>query len=580
MKSRKIKKYCLGVLFIGLWICTPIAFISANESGSVVGQPKDDSSVPSVPVPGKKDTAKNVTPLVAPIPVVEPVTCLTPTSDPASQNDPVSPKNAPVINEPSPVLTKKPNVREVQELVDGVISRMADASLGSKLSESLAYVGRGDYSGMRDLLVNNPGIIDEFISVLDQIANGPQLSDSLRSYANDWLNEANLVKQSLFVSVQYTSAPGPSNPGEEPTGSIVNVIAEEPVAPETSVPVTSVPPRAAAQPEPIVPVEAPAEPETSVPVTSVPPRASAQPEPVVPVEAPAEPETSVPVTPASPQAPTQSEPIVQAQDPVVSGSVPEVQNHSAFELPVQPITSSLPPDRIVPPALLTKQKHVISKQAADNSSDPVIVAVARLYAPIADRISEITQSIEAANHGVADPKTKVSPSTDLLKDFSDKARELILNSLSRVQTNLANGVLSKPLEATAFAAETVPSSLAAGDAVVTRERTVAELYVKNKNKYLAVDSVYIGNDFIYTQRMLHPPANLHPYLKWLLYTRNLTPRMVEKYIATREAVGSIYAQAKVGHGNIRYREKIYGSFLPYAETAVGNYELVKSVSVE
>ena len=151
----------------------------------------------------------------------------------------------------------------------------------------------------------------------------------------------------------------------------------------------------------------------------------------------------------------------------------------------------------------------------------------------------------------------------------------------RAQTNLANGMLSNPIEATAFAAETpavqMPST--ALDQMTVREKTLAELYIKSQ-KYQVVDSVYIGKDFIFTQKMLHPPADLHPYLKWLLYVRNLTPRMVEKYLVTREAVGTIYEQAKAGRGNIRYKDKVYGAFLPFAETAAGNYELVKPASEE
>ena len=216
----------------------------------------------------------------------------------------------------------------------------------------------------------------------------------------------------------------------------------------------------------------------------------------------------------------------------------------------------------------------------DSSPDPLIKAVAKLYKPIAKRISEVAESLEKETGASENLGDKDPSSGDLLKDFSDKAKEFILNSFNRAQTNLANGMLSNPLETTAFAAEATPAIMS-GDAVATREWTVAELYTKSQNKkYQSVDSVYVGKDFIYAQKMLHPPANLHPYLKWLLYTRNLTPRMVENYLATREAVGAIYERAKEGQGNIRYRGKVYGAFLPFAETAAGNYELVKPASGE
>ena len=56
--------------------------------------------------------------------------------------------------------------------------------------------------------------------------------------------------------------------------------------------------------------------------------------------------------------------------------------------------------------------------------------------------------------------------------------------------------------------------------------------------------------------------------------------MADNYIATREKVMDIYRKAKEGDGNIRYRGKVYGAFLPFAEEASGNYELLKSVPAQ
>ncbi len=227
------------------------------------------------------------------------------------------------------------------------------------------------------------------------------------------------------------------------------------------------------------------------------------------------------------------------------------------------------------------REQLIELQSSDDSSGSLVGAVAKLYRPIAERVSKIANSLEEAGRVSGDSGEKEPSSDVLLKNFSSKAKKFILNSFSKAQANLADGMLSSPLEATAFAAETTiaqtPSSPA--DQAGVREMTLTELYVKSR-EYRVVDSVYIGKDFIYAQKMLHPPANLHPYLKWLLYTRNLTPRMVEHYLATREAVGAIYGQAKAGQGNIRYKGKVYGAFLPFAETAAGNYELVKPASAE
>ncbi len=230
-----------------------------------------------------------------------------------------------------------------------------------------------------------------------------------------------------------------------------------------------------------------------------------------------------------------------------------------------------------------KENLSAARRGGESSTDPLVEQVTKLYRPIAKRISEITQSFEGASHASKDSGVSGAerPAFDeLLKNFSGKAREFILKSFDRAQTNLANGALSNPLESTAFAAETAPAPIPE-DVVGMRKMTVSEMYAKGqKKRYQVFDSVYVGKDFIRAQKMLHPPANLHPYLKWLLYTRNLTPRMVENYLATREAVEAIYAQAKAGRGNIRYRDKVYGAFLPFAETVAGNYELVKSASVE
>ena len=226
------------------------------------------------------------------------------------------------------------------------------------------------------------------------------------------------------------------------------------------------------------------------------------------------------------------------------------------------------------------RNDLLLPQQGGRTPDPLVAKLTKLYQPIAKRISEITRELEAvvASPGGSGEKGAKLSSSDLLKGFSEKAKQFIVNSIGQAQTNLEDGVLSNPLGTTAFAAEAAPA-LISGDTLGPRKMTVAELYIKSQSqKYQVADSIYIGKDFIHVQRMLHPPANLHPYLKWLLYTRNLTPRMMENYLTTREAVLDIYGQAKAGHGNIRYRGKVYGAFLPFAETAAGNYELVKSVS--
>jgi len=474
----------LWVLCIPMWIFLPVFFIYANELGPLVSPTSEDGIVSTVPVTKAKDVKKEGPPPKLVNPVGEPAKCLTPTSDPGvpekkpavkkdvpapkiedpaanplksptpssnpdGPDNPSTAKTEPSEKPPSPLAPEMPSKSEVRALVDDVLSRMAEAGLGTNLSEGLDYLDKGDFAGFIDFQKRNPEILEKFISVLNQISEDPSISAALQGYVNQWLQEAIRVRQALIGIDKIPSSSGP-------------------------------------------------------------------------------------------------------------GQLPQKQGQV---LPVEPMKS-----------------HAASGLERDTSTESIIKAVAKLYAPIADRISEVAKNIEAAGLP-GDARGDDSLSMDFLKDFSAKARAYVLSSFSRVQGNLSNSVLSKPLESTAFAAETAPS-ITSGGAPATREITVTELYVKNQKKYLTVDSVYIGNDFIYTQKMLHPPANLHPYLKWLLYTRNLTPRMVEKYLATREGIESIYAQAKAGQGNIRYRDKVYGAFLPFSEAAAGNYDLVKPASPE
>jgi len=229
-----------------------------------------------------------------------------------------------------------------------------------------------------------------------------------------------------------------------------------------------------------------------------------------------------------------------------------------------------------------KVRDELRSRQGGRMSDSLVSKLTKLYQPIAKRVSEITKGLEAvtASYRNRGEKGAELSSADILKGFSEEAKAFIVNSINQAQINLADGMLSDPLGTTAFAAEAAPV-LISGDVFGARKMTVAEMYTKGQSqKFQVIDSIYIGKDFIRAQKMLHPPANLHPYLKWLLYTRNLTPRMMETYLATRKAILDIYGRAKAGQGDIRYRGKVYGAFLPFAETAVGNYELVKPAPAE
>lgn len=174
------------------------------------------------------------------------------------------------------------------------------------------------------------------------------------------------------------------------------------------------------------------------------------------------------------------------------------------------------------------------------------------------------------------PSSTALPANDLLKNFSAEAGDFIRKTLTEANENLRDAALSLPFEKAAFAAEIVPFDKAV-EASFSLELPI-DAYIQGRmNQYQTLDSVYVGRDFLRTQKLLNPPKELHPYLKWLLYTRRLTPQAVDRYLEVRNKILALFRIAKEGRGSIRYRGKVYGAFLPFAENATGNYELVQPV---
>ncbi|HNV85656.1 MAG TPA: hypothetical protein PKL97_01660 [Candidatus Omnitrophota bacterium] len=97
---------------------------------------------------------------------------------------------------------------------------------------------------------------------------------------------------------------------------------------------------------------------------------------------------------------------------------------------------------------------------------------------------------------------------------------------------------------------------------------------KLRDGYITVDSVEVGKELATVYYLLHPPSQLHPYLRYLLYTRHVSPEVMRWYLLTMEKINAIYRQAKAGKGKIRYKGRIVDAYLPLPSEMGGEYELV------
>jgi hypothetical protein len=97
-------------------------------------------------------------------------------------------------------------------------------------------------------------------------------------------------------------------------------------------------------------------------------------------------------------------------------------------------------------------------------------------------------------------------------------------------------------------------------------------------KTQVVLSVFFTEDIRQTHRLLHPPKNLHPWLKWLLYSGRIQRQKMRDYDAVLKKRDRIYQQA-VGHPDrfgILYQGKIFESIPLYVtpDWGDGEYALV------
>lgn len=93
-----------------------------------------------------------------------------------------------------------------------------------------------------------------------------------------------------------------------------------------------------------------------------------------------------------------------------------------------------------------------------------------------------------------------------------------------------------------------------------------------------LDTAHFDDAVRRTHQLLHPPKNLHPWLKWLLYSSRIDRNMIQNYYATLKKRDQIYERAlkNAGHFAVLYRDKVFQTIPPYVtpDWAEGDYSLV------
>ncbi len=111
-----------------------------------------------------------------------------------------------------------------------------------------------------------------------------------------------------------------------------------------------------------------------------------------------------------------------------------------------------------------------------------------------------------------------------------------------------------------------------------RNRMETKLDDQKKNEdVIVLDAINFTEQIRGIHQLLNPPARLHPWLKWLLYSSRTTPQMLELYYSALRERDRIYMLATKANGKlkIRYRGKVMDvPIFVWPEQAQGLYELV------
>ncbi|MBI4000102.1 MAG: hypothetical protein HY351_05745 [Candidatus Omnitrophica bacterium] len=98
-----------------------------------------------------------------------------------------------------------------------------------------------------------------------------------------------------------------------------------------------------------------------------------------------------------------------------------------------------------------------------------------------------------------------------------------------------------------------------------------------EDEVFVLSAVEFTHDLRLMDRLINPPERLHPWLKWLLYLKHVTPEMLQYYQAALEQRDRIYMLAAKSNGKfkIRYQGRIMDTpIYLWPDQAEGRYELV------
>ncbi|HOW59170.1 MAG TPA: hypothetical protein PLO78_05530, partial [Candidatus Omnitrophota bacterium] len=211
----------------------------------------------------------------------------------------------------------------------------------------------------------------------------------------------------------------------------------------------------------------------------------------------------------------------------------------------------------------------------------------KLFTNNNERLSEIEKMKGQSPHG-QHPATNpawflanVVPSsyTTPHLEFSRELAQAVVTGLRNTETfvretifsakeNIQQGVLHNAIK--------VSSSLQEKRLPVSTLKTTPG--IGEEGSFITIDSVVIGKEVAAAHALMNPPKILHPFMRWLLYQKYMTPSVIKQATQTRQKVERLYAEAKAKNLKVRYNDQIHDAYLPLPDEAGGEYAIVKLVA--
>lgn len=129
-----------------------------------------------------------------------------------------------------------------------------------------------------------------------------------------------------------------------------------------------------------------------------------------------------------------------------------------------------------------------------------------------------------------------------------------------------------------LAAGLLPNRTDAAERAFSAAEDDPALFQAHPEVSMVLETAHFNESIRRTHQLLHPPKNLHPWLKWLLYSGRADKKMVREYYTALKKRDQIYRRALHSYGRfgIVYRNKLFTDILPYVapEWGEGDYVLV------